>query len=744
MFSRITSQNSELIQAWILSLLLALLLSTGIATAAVPTDVRGNPCELNAVYTEQAPRIDGYIDEDVWSRGVLATYFTQREPDTGELVSERTGVRILYDQDNLYFLFICGDSEPDRMVANTMRRDQTLTQDDNVEVYLDPLHDHRTVFLFATNPLGAKRDAIVTGNGQNFNGDWDGIWHVETKVTVQGWVAEMVIPLETLRFVTGENMTWGINFGRSIQRNEEATYWAPIRYTQSWQEKYHADNYGHLNGLRLLQSKRTFQIKPYALGGGDKNYAAHTKLDMQREIGADVKYGITNQLTLDLTYNTDFAQVEADDEVINLTRYNLFFPEKRDFFLEGAGTFEFSTRTAAIGSDGSDMMLFHSRNIGLHKRQVVPLYGGVRLQGKVGDYDVGVLNITSKEKTFGSGASAEVLPETNYSVVRAKQNFGQRSDIGFMFTNRVNGQRADNNQALGFDTNISLPQEFAFRGYFARTFTPGMHGSANSIATSIGRRGRLLSGFVKGFRIEKNFNPALGFMERDDVNRLTTYVAVSPRPRKWGIRSISNSAVYSYTADQAFSLLERYYNFTSTIETESNDTFSHTIYSWFLHQPIPLKITGISVPIADYRSVWQRASYSGDRSRPVSFTASSRWGDYYDGYLRSFNGSVSLKLYNRFQMRLSDRFSKMKLAGQKINTNVLSHTLSYSFSTDLFVRSTTQWNNRDERILLNFLLRYTYRPGSDFYLVYNEFYGVEEWAPEIRQRTALLKFTYLL
>jgi len=310
---------------------------------APPVDYQGNPCELDAVYTERAPKIDGYIDKDLWSRGALATNFTQREPETGERVSERTGVRILYDDDNLYLLFICGDIEPDQMVANIMRRDQSLYQDDNVEIFLDPLHDHRTIFLFATNPLGARRDAIVTAEGRNFNDDWDGIWEVKTQVSTQGWVAEMKIPLETLRFVSGENMTWGLNFGRALQRDGEYAFWSPIRYTPSYRERYRAEHYGHLNGLRLTGSTKTLQIKPYAISGGDKDYVEENDWNFERDAGLDVKYGVTNQLTLDLTYNTDFAQVEADNEVVNLTRFNLFFPEKRDFFLEGAGLFNLSS-----------------------------------------------------------------------------------------------------------------------------------------------------------------------------------------------------------------------------------------------------------------------------------------------------------------------------------------------------------------------------------------------------------------
>ena len=717
----------------------------------LPADLAGNICELDAVFAENAPKIDGFIEEDIWSRGALATNFTQREPNYGDRLSERVGVRVLYDHSNLYLLFICGDTEPERMVAQTMRRDQSLYNDDYVEVYLDPLHDHRTVFLFQTNALGAKKDAIVTSEGKNFNDDWDGIWHVKTMVTSQGWVAEMAIPLETLRYNKGDQQTWGINFGRSLQRNIEDGYWAPIDFTGNFREKYRAGLYGHLNNLSLSKSSRTVRLKPYALGGIERDFEVSSDYDVTREIGADAKYGITNQLTLDLTYNTDFAQVEADDEVVNLSRFSLFFPEKREFFLEGAGIFNFSASGALGGGlrGGRDMLLFHSRTIGLQNKQPVPLHGGARLQGKVGNYDVGVLNITGKETAFTDGDETTITPATNFSVLRARRNFGGRSDVGVLMTNRTNGHREDNNKAVGFDTNIYFPHDIIFSGYYARTFSPDLNNSNNSLFTSLGYRDPLIHGYVNYLRVERNFNPGMGYIQRDDINKLLFHLGIGPRPRKFNIRSIRNEFSGTYIADQRFSMLERTFTYSNTLESEQDDSFMTSYGQYFTWLPKETKVTGIKIPIDEYFSRRYGMTFRTSRSRPLSFSQSVRWGEYYSGRLDGMTSSLSLKLYNRLQTAVSNSYNKMKLIDidgiqHEINTNILSFYLTYSFSTDLFVRSMTQWNNKDERLLMNFLLRYTYKPGSDLYFVFNETYDAESLMPSIRYRTAVLKFTYLL
>ena len=391
------------------------------------------------------------------------------------------------------------------------------------------------------------------------------------------------------------------------------------------------------------------------------------------------------------------------------------------------------------------MLLFHSRNIGLDNRRPVPLYGGLRMQGKIGEYEVGVLNITSQEKVFiQSDGARDVAPATNYSVVRAKRSILGRSDIGAMVTNRTNGDRAHDNKAVGFDTNLYFPRDIVFSGYYARTFTPDLAGSANSLFTSLGWSGSLVHGYINGLRIEKSFNPSMGFITRDDINRMIVHLGVGPRPRKWGIRQIRNEMTYRYTADQSFSLLDRFYTYSNTIETESSDRITSSVTRSFVYLPVKTKISGIDLPEGEYRATRYSTSIRTDRSRPISFSNSVRWGEYWNGRLRGLSGGVTLNLYNRLQTTVVNSYNDVELSGKQFSTNILSHSLTYSFTPDLFIRSITQWNNRDERVFLNILMRFTYLPGSDIYFVYNETYDAIEWAPGIRQRTALLKFTYLL
>ena len=701
----------------------------------------GNPCELRAIYTDRAPRIDGYIEEDIWANGALATHFTMRTPNPGGTPTERTGVRLLYDRNNLYILFICSDSDPDLIVANTMRRDQPMSSEDYIAIYIDSMHDHRTVFYFQTNTLGARRDALVTAEGQNYNDDWDGIWNSKTRVTSQGWVAEFVIPLSTLRYNTGNNQTWGINFSRAVSRKREYMYWTPITTPRS-REYYKAQLYGHLTNLQLTRSPKAFQIKPYALGGWDKDYAAGSAGNITKSGGVDVKYGLTNQLTLDLTYNTDFAQVESDQEVVNLSRFNLFFPEKREFFLEGAGIFDLSINPISGSADSRDMLLFHSRTIGLYKRYPVSLLGGARLTGKVGDYDIGLLNITADKDRIPTD---EVVPRTNFSVLRARRAIAGRSEIGAMYTQKMVENSGDDNKAVGFDTNLYFPANIRYSGYFARSFTPGKSGSANSMYSSFGWDGVYTYGHISGLRIEKNFNPEMGFIERDDINRMRVEVGGGPRIYKYGLRTITGGLSYRYTSDQAFSMLDRYEVGSLRIDFLNRNRITFSGYTSFVYLPEAVKISGLTIPEGEYEGGRYTIGYGSNTSKPVYVSASYRGGTYYDGTLKGFTGSVGLNLFHKLQMRISNSFNRREAMGQVLKTNVLSQFMTFSFTPDLFVRSSTQWNNGTDRLLVNFLLRYTYMPGSDLNIVFNETYETDDLMyPGIRYRKALLKLTYLL
>ncbi len=342
---------------------------------------------ITARYIEAPIVIDGNLDELAWSLVEPATDFVQTNPVQGAPATERTEVRLLYDDDNLYVGIYCFDSAGEQgIVVNDVTRDYESFENDHFALVLDTFDDDRNGFLFATNPKGAKRDAQTTGDGSNINFDWDGIWHVKTKTNERGWQVEMAIPFKTLRFREGDNQTWGVNFNRRIRRKNEVAHWSlvPRHYRMN-----RVSQAGTLEGLGGIRQGRNFYLKPYISTPITRRES--DDVDFMPEVGLDAKYGVTPGLTLDLTLNTDFAQVEADVQQINLTRFSLFFPEKRDFFLENSGVFEFANTNRRFGRP--DLIPFFSRRIGIEQGKIVPVLGGVRFSGKAGPYTLGILSM---------------------------------------------------------------------------------------------------------------------------------------------------------------------------------------------------------------------------------------------------------------------------------------------------------------------------------------------------------------
>lgn len=396
------------------------------ATAVISLNVEANK-EIKALLTQETIEIDGHLNEEAWKTAQVIDDFVQQGPKEGQPITERTAVRVLYDIEKLYIGFECSDSEPKKIVANEMRRDGQLWQNDNVYVMLDTYGDKRQCFFFRTNALGALSDTAVTDGGENLNGSWDCIWEAGGQRHDKGWTVEIAIPFNQLRFKKRDTMVWGVNFGRNIARKSETAQWIQVPQSESWPGTYHPTYQGKLIGLQNVVSPSYFNVKPYLLGGLarhiEETARQHTT---ERNIGLDMKYGITSNLTLDLTVNTDFAQVEADQEEVNLTRFNLFFPERREFFLEGSGLFAFG---AGIGNFGPPpLSVFYSRRIGIENEQQVRLLGGGKLTGKVGPYSVGALNMTTD-------ASAK-SPMTNFSVLRMQRDILSDSTMGFILTNR--------------------------------------------------------------------------------------------------------------------------------------------------------------------------------------------------------------------------------------------------------------------------------------------------------------------
>lgn len=700
---------------------------------ASPSGSRGKALLYSInVHTGQAPVLDGRLSKDEWKDAAYVYNFTQKEPLEGSAISEPTIVLIKYDKDNIYFGIRCFDKEAQKIVANERRRDYDLSENDYFEIIIDTFHDQRNAYYFATNSLGARLDGEVKSEGAHINWEWDGIWKSSARKDKYGWTAEIAIPFKTLRFDNSDELTWGINFGRYIPRKREEAYWAPISRDDDFDSigKFKPSKFGTLNGLRNIKQQQRFQIKPYAIGGVERDFEFGTSIDKLGEVGLDTKVHLTSNLVADLTVNTDFAQVEADVEQVNLSRFSLFFPEKRDFFIEGLDIFNIGAQS--FGEPLS--LLFFSRNIGLD----APIIGGVKMTGKEGPYEIGLLNVYTNSNKLGR-------PKTNYAALRVKRDVLQRSYIGFMGLSRDSGIRDDYNRTFAIDGSFSFDNNINVNGYFAKTQTPGLKGKDTNSFVDFSWGTDMFYTNASFTDIGKNFNPEMGFLQWQDIRRYTLKLTSSPRPKLFNTRQTYLSYELDYITDHNNQLQYR------IIEPTIYNMFNDESYIFVglgnyydrVQFPFPLGSTLIQPGIYKYNVF--TVSYGSDRSRKVSGIIQGGAGSFYNGEFQSVGLYTYLRPDDRFAIDLNWEWNRVDVPfpNGKFTTSILGARINYSFTTDLFAKAYIQWNDVEKKIISNFLVRYRYKPGSDFYFVYNE---ESNTGGKFRtaNRTLIAKFTYLL
>ena len=418
--------------------------------------------KVTALHIESPIVIDGIFDEAEWNLAEPAADFIQSDPRTGEPSSERTEVRILFDDENLYLGIYCFDSlGREGVTLNTLARDYSPRDTDHFSMVFDTFNDNRNGFSFSTNPGGAMRDCQFSGDGETRNCDWDGVWQVKTQITELGWQAEVAIPFRTFRFRDQEQQVWGLNLGRRLRRKNESSYWSPLPRPFTTNRVSMA---GELNGLSGIRQGKSLYVKPYISSPVVRREG--DDVDFTPDVGLDLKYGVTTDLALDVTVNTDFSQVEADQQQINLTRFSLFFPEKREFFLENAGLFQVKRTGRQPGGRNRDLIAFFSRRIGLSGGRAVPILGGTRLTGRVGKYRIGFLSIQTDE--------FEETLSTNFSVARVRRDILLNSDVGGIFINKQAG--SEHNRTYGVDNHLRFVRYLEVASFFLKTDTPGLEG----------------------------------------------------------------------------------------------------------------------------------------------------------------------------------------------------------------------------------------------------------------------------
>jgi hypothetical protein len=686
----------------------------------VPSATEQNQRRVRALRIAEPIKIDGRLDEPAWARAEAAADFRQEEPQEGAPATEKTEVRILYDARNLYIGIRAWDSEPRRINARELLRDADFANDDKIEILLDTYHDQRNAYRFTVTPLGTQQDALITDEAtaeDSTNTAWDTAWTSEGRIDKDGWTVEIAIPLSSLRFKEGLD-TWGFNVARLIRRKNEETLWT------SWQRSFGLERVsqaGNLEGVGEVRRRRLFEVKPYATGGwrqgavriGRPGYDAGLFGNGGLEVS---KLGITPSLTAELTVNPDFGQTEVDQQQVNLTRFPLFFPEKRDFFLENAGIFDFGR--------SHWNQLFFSRRIGLtDEGEPLPIDYGAKLTGKLGRFDVGFLQVQTRERSADGGLG---IPRQQFTVGRVKAGILKRSYVGAMFVNRQGGVLSAYNRGAGVDTTLNFTDHFHLIGILMATATPGLRADTHSARVQPhyeSDRWRFTAVFED---IGQNFNPELGFVERPGNRQYFGQAAYKPRPKFLPfVRQMKFETQLEYYEDRRGRLSGRQAEFTWETEFKNSaDLEFRPMEDVTDVLPEPFEIRpGIVIPPGWYRFNRPWIEYASDHSKRVTWAAHQGWGDFYSGRRYETEVQVGFRPNAHLMLEVADSFNRVSLPQGKFSTNLVLGRVNVNFSRKLLTSSFVQINNAARLSSINFRLRYIFRPNSDFFAIYNQSTG---------------------
>ena len=695
----------------------------------------------------QSPRVDGRLDDEVWALAPASGNFVQREPRAGTPASERTEFRVLYDDRKIYFGVWAFDSDAKGIHATEMKRDSGLNKGDRVAIVIDTFFDRRNGFYFATNPLGAMKDAHYTDNARVRNNDWNAVWECRTSLDALGWYAEIAIPLSQLRFDDRlGDRTWGLNVARSIVRKNEDTYWVPYPRVQGANGFAYLSNAGVLDGLRDVPAPRRLEFIPFAAPQVGRSYDPDVSLNDLDRYGFDARVGLTSTLMADVTFRTDFAQVEADQEVVNVTRFSLFFPEKRQFFTESAGLFNYGKPGVETGDFGPGLLpLFYSRRIGLYEGREIPILAGGRVTGRVGPYSLGLLNIET-DAVEAPGAAA--VDHANYSVVRVKRDILSESTLGAIFLNRQGGAGADYNRTAGVDFNWVLNADARFTALLAKTFTPGVTSEDGAYAFDFAYQKDRYNYDLTYLDVGRYFNAEMGYIRRVDARSPRIKGAWTPRPGWRGVRQLSLGGLAeaylthaghteSKTGQGEFGVT---FTDTSILSVEVIRDYDLLTAPWQLGLGV--------VPAGGYRWNTVRTSYTSSPRHRVAGSGYIETGGYYTGEKTTFSGSLTLIPRDTISVDLGYSLNRISLPASPVyEANTVSTRVSYSLSPTLFTKAFLQYNDDRRQASLNLLFWWIYRPGSDFYVVYNQGWDTNLLGPHwarVKNRSLAVKLTYWL
>ena len=709
------------------------------AQVAVPPDVdarRLPPGEASVL------RVDGLLDEAEWRDAPYASGFRQQEPFEGQPATEITEVRVLFDDATLYVGVLARDRSPEDVIARILQRDKLMemdfdgkpefTGDDAVMIVLDPFHDHRNAVVLGTNPNGAEYDALITDEGREFNVDWRGVWEVAARRTSEGWSAEFAIPFRSLRFPETSDEPWGFNVYRVIRRKNEQALWTS--WSRSNEGFTRVSRAGHIRGLTdLPRAGLNVEVKPYMLGGGSQELDDADRLDADGEfdVGLDAKYELRPGLVLDATLNTDFAQVEVDDQQVNLTRFSLFFPEKRDFFLENGGIFEMGWRGTF---EPPPFLLFFSRRIGISEDGPIPVLGGLRLTGRAGGQTVGFLNVVTDD------ALGE--PRENHAVARVKRDVGSSSYVGAMFTDR---RSVGNwNSTAGVDWSFWPTSALNVQGFGAMTGTGGAGGDGAAYRLGVDYQKDRFGITAGHLGIGPEATADLGFITREDIQRSDVFVRLTPRPNLLGLRKLdiysSNKLFTSFSG----ALQDWELGLAVAPEWNTGDSFGFFVFRGFSRLDEPFDIgDDVEVPAGDYDANQIGWFANTSTRRPLVLNSMAFFQSYYDGRIRTITSDVTANPTAKIALTVGFTNNKVDVPAGAFSANLARLRLGYAFSTKLVADALMQYNKLDDELSISVRINLIHRPGSDLFVVFNEERGSETSTWDVNTRAAVVKLTYL-
>lgn len=715
--------------------------------------------QAQSIPLSSAPIIDGeVINDELWQQYPAFDGLKQIRPYSGEPASEKTDIRIGYTETTLYVSVVCYDSAPEKLVVSDARRDASLDGTDSFLFIIDTYHDRQNGFVFGTNSLGVEYDGQVDNEGQGnnnnnrqqggtiggFNLNWDASWEVKSQVGDYGWSAEFAIPLRTIRFASGNDKVWGLNIQRNIRKTNEVAYWAPLPIQFDLKRLSLA---GELTGLNL-KSPGNLKFIPYALHNISRDFSADpSKAKHSPDVGADIKYSITPSLTLDLTYNTDFAQVEVDQQQINLDRFNLFFPEKRPFFLENAGFF-------TVGSPG-EVDLFFSRKIGISDEgAIVPILGGARVSGRVNKTNIGVLSMFTDDVSLNDSVN---ISKNNFNVARVNQQIGQRSTIGGTFVSRegVGEVGNDFNRVFALDSKIGIGKKAQVSGFFARSNSPDSVQDGNSFKLQSGYQWNGLEMNLAYTQVDEGFDPQAGFLFRKAFKKPEFLVLKTIRMNgKLGnmleIRPhVSGRGFWNFEGfkETTFLHLDNHWVWKSGFEIHTGINFTEE------GSKQDFRISGLGIEHA-------AGSYANKEAQIVAITNPSKkfyistrhvMGGYFSGSRSAHSGTIGFRIGDRFNsdvtfahndihLFVKETLPVETLIKRNFATDVFGARMSYSFTPRMTLQSFIQYNSAADIVSANIRFNLLEQANTGLFVVYNEIWD----SGSVLTRSFTIKYTHII